>query len=79
MGQSLGGPPLPQWYSPPPQTSGLHAICSIWKLSGFNCLLFAAFRRSQALFGRHSKIYHIKTYDPYRPYIYIYISSVYTI
>ena len=25
----------------------LHAICSIWKLSGFNCVLFAAFGRSQ--------------------------------
>ena len=47
----------------------LHAICSIWKLSGFNCVLFAAFGRSQVLFGRYSHIYHLKTYDPCRPYI----------
>ena len=37
----------------------LHAICSIWKLSGFNCVQFAAFGRSQALFGRYSYIYRI--------------------
>ena len=47
-------PPPVVWSPPRPQeTSGLHAICNIWKLSDFNCLLFAAFGRSQAFFTRY--------------------------
>ena len=51
----------------------LYTLFAIFGSSqALNCVQFPAFGRSQALSGCYSHTYHIKTYDPYRPYLCIY-------